>query len=100
MARLCLFFEFRPYKGSFLCGGRVGALSNCSGEIFVRHASSYLDGHAVYSHVFEKCGCGVLVRRKLIKLVGASFLYTCLEKPYVLALPANFCADLPNLGGR
>ena len=54
MAGLCLFLELRPYKASFLCGGRVGSISNCSREIFVRHASSYLDGHAVYSHVFEK----------------------------------------------
>ena len=83
MARLCLFLEFRLYKGSFLCDRRVGARSHCSRELFVCHASFYLNGHAVYSHVSEKCGCRVRVWRKLIKLVGASCFYTYLEKPYI-----------------
>ena len=100
MARLCFFLEFCPYKGNFLCGGRVCAISNCSREISIRHASFYLYGHTVYSHVIEKCGCGVRVCWELIKLVGAYCFYTSLKKNTLFALPANPCADLPNSGGR
>ena len=100
MACLCLFLEFRPYKGSLLCGGRVCAIFNCSRELFVPHALFYIDGHTVYSHVIKKCGCGVQVWWEMIYLVGASCFYTCLKNPTLLALPANCCTDLPNSGGE
>ena len=49
---------------------------------------------------FEKCGGGVEAWGKLVNLMWASCLYTCLKKPTILALTASFYANLPNLGGR
>ena len=77
-------------------------IPNGSNEIVVRLASLYLDWHPVYSYVIEKCCCGVWVWWELIKLVGASCFYTCLEKTlhYLLYLLIGFLTYLGRGGCR
>ena len=82
MACSCLLLYLDPDKGCFLCCGRVSAIFDCSCELLGCHAPFCLDWDAVYSHVFEECGCGVRAWGYMIELVWASFLYTRLKKIY------------------